>query len=92
MQDTVVVKKPLLTEKSTHLINESNTYTFVVDRRARKGQIKDSIERLYGVKVENVRTITRKPKSRRLRYGWVDMGEHKKAMVRLSEGSSIELF
>ncbi len=92
MHDTVVVKKPLLTEKSTHLINEDNTYTFVVDRRARKDQIKGAIERLYSVKVEDVRTITRKAKARRLRYGWVDMGEHKKAMVRLAEGSSIELF
>ena len=67
MLDTVVVKKPLLTEKSTHLINENNTYTFVVDRRARKDQIKGAIERLYSVKVENVRTITRKPKARAVR-------------------------
>ena len=92
MRDTVVIKKPLLTEKSTHLISETNTYTFVVDRRARKDQIKGAVERLYGVKVEDVRTITRKAKQRRLRYGWVESGQHKKAMVRLAEGSSIELF
>lgn len=53
-----MIKKPLLTEKAT-LDGESNQrYAFVVDRRANKLEIKDAIEKLYGVTVENVRTMT----------------------------------
>lgn len=92
MHDIHVIKKPLLTEKSTNAMNEENTYTFLVDRRASKDEIREAVERLYGVKVQGVRTVNRKGRSRRLRYGWVSMGEHKKAMVRLREGDEIELY
>lgn len=92
MHETTIIRKPLLTEKSTHAMGEANTYTFIVDPRASKDEIKDAVERLYKVKVERVRTVTRKGKRRRLRYGWVDMGQHKKAMVRLRDGDTIELF
>ncbi len=92
MDSTQIVKKPLVTEKSTYEMNEHNRYTFLVDRRASKDEIKSAIERLYDVKVETVSTQNRKGKSRRLRYGWVKEGVTKKATVRLREGQAIDLF
>lgn len=91
MHDIHVIKKPVLTEKSTSAM-EDGVYTFVVDRRASKDEIKDAVERLYGVTVERVRTSVRKGETRRLRYGWVTAGDTKRAMVRLAEGQTIELF
>lgn len=91
MHDIHVIKKPVLTEKSTQAM-EDGTYTFVVDRKATKGDIKVAIERLYGVNVDRVRTAVAKGTMRRLRYGYVTGGDTKRAMVRLVEGQTIELF
>ncbi|MFG0325837.1 MAG: 50S ribosomal protein L23 [Phycisphaerales bacterium JB037] len=91
MHPTYVIRKPVLTEKSTAMAEE-NTYAFEVDRRSNKDEIKAAIEELYGVRVENVRTLMTKGRRRRLRYGWVNGGKVKKAMVRLAEGESIDLF
>jgi len=91
MDATYVIRKPVLTEKSTEAMSEG-TYTFEVDRRATKTEIKRAIEELYGVSVERVRTSVKKGDMRRLRYGWVVGGDTKKAMVRLAEGQMIELF
>jgi large subunit ribosomal protein L23 len=92
MDATYVVKKPLLTEKSTFAMNEEGRYTFLVDRGASKDEIKRAVESLYGVKVVGVTTQTRKGRERRLRYGWVTERVTKKATVRLAEGQTIELF
>ena len=92
MQVSYVLKKPLLTEKSAFDMEERNRYAFEVDRRATKADIRRAVETVYGVKVENVSTQTRKGARRRLRYGWVNEGVTKKAIVRLREGDSIDLF
>jgi len=92
MLATNVIKRPILTEKSTFGMNEQGRYTFLVDRRARKDDIKSAVERLYGVKVVSVNTQVRKGKNRRLKYAWVSESKTKKAMVRLVEGQTIELF
>ena len=92
MEPTQTIKKPVLTEKSTTAMNEEGRYTFLVDRRATKDEIKSSIEKIYGVTVLGINTQNRKGKNRRLRYGWVKEGTTKKAMVRLAEGQAIELF
>jgi len=92
MLATDVIKKPILTEKSTFDMNERNRYTFEVDRRATKTDIKDAVESLYNVKVDGVATQVRKGKARRMRYGYVQEASTKKATVRLAEGQSIELF
>ncbi|MDX9911167.1 MAG: 50S ribosomal protein L23 [Phycisphaerales bacterium] len=92
MDAMYVIKKPLLTEKSTHAMNEEGKYTFLVDRLARKDEIKRAVEELYKVKVERVWTQNRKGKERRLRYGYVTEQTSKKATVRLKEGQVIELF
>ncbi len=92
MEALYVIKKPLLTEKNTFAMNEQSRYSFLVDRRASKTQIKAAVESLYGVKVAGVNTQVRKGKTRRLRYGVVDEPTTKKATVRLQEGQKIELF
>ncbi|QOJ78394.1 50S ribosomal protein L23 [Infirmifilum lucidum] len=54
---TSVIIRPHLTEKTLRLIEEANTLTFIVDRRATKKQIKEEVERMFNVKVEKVRTL-----------------------------------
>ena len=85
-----IIKAPIITEKSAALA-ENNTYVFSVDVRANKTEIKQAIEKIFNVKVENVNTINTKPKKKRVgRYsGYTN--KVKKAIVKLKEGSSIEL-
>ncbi|MBK7404473.1 MAG: 50S ribosomal protein L23 [Phycisphaerales bacterium] len=92
MDATYVVKRPMLTEKSTFAMNEEGRYTFLVDRTASKDEIRRAVETLYGVKVVGVTTQVRKGKERRLKYGWVTEKLSKKAVVKLAEGQTIELF
>lgn len=91
MDHGYVIKKPLLTEKSTAQM-ELGQYAFEVDRRASKTAIKEAVESLYGVKVAGVQTIVRKSRERRTRFGYVKPSPTKKALVRLREGDVIELF
>lgn len=87
-----IVKHPVLTEKSTEAMNEHGRYTFEVERRADKNEIRAAIESLYGVNVENLSTRVHKGKRRRTRHGYVPAKTRKTAVVRLKEGQSIELF
>ncbi|MCW5756554.1 MAG: 50S ribosomal protein L23 [Phycisphaeraceae bacterium] len=92
MHPSTVIKKPIVTERSTATMAEDNRFTFLVDRRADKTAIKHAVESLYGVKVLGVTTQVRKSRERRLKYGYVQAPPTKKAVVRLAEGQSIELF
>lgn len=87
-----IIRKPMLTEKSTEAMNEFGRYTFEVDRRATKTDIKGAIESLYGVDVTGIQTRTQKGKMKRLRYGYVRETSVKTATVRIKEGQVIELF
>jgi large subunit ribosomal protein L23 len=92
MEAITVIKKPRVTEKGTWAMNEQNKYSFVVDPRATKTQIKEAVEKLYKVKVVGVNTQVRKGKQRRFKYGTRVERDMKTAIVRLAEGSTIELF
>jgi len=92
MQAHYVVKRPLLTEKSTVGMNEEKQFCFEVDRGATKDQIKAAVQHIYNVRVISVNTQVRKPKARRLKYGVVDDPSTKKAIVRLHAEDTIELF
>ena len=92
MDPNYVIKKPLLSEKSTEAMNEHGRYAFLVDRRASKTDVKHAVEELYGVRVVGVQTQLRKGKTRRLKYGYVIEKPTKKAVVRLHEEDQIELF
>jgi len=92
MQQTDVIIKPLITEKSTHQQQTRNSYAFQVHAEANKHQIKDAIEKQYNVKVMDVRTMNRKGKPRRTRVKMATTSDWKKAVVVLDENSRIELF
>ena len=86
-----IIKAPIITEKASILKETENTYTFSVDVKANKTQIKQAIEAIFNVKVESVNTINVHPRKKRVgRYsGYTN--KVKKAIVKLKEGSSIEL-
>lgn len=92
-----VIKKPLLTEKATLDSEANNRFAFVVDRRANKLEIKDAVERLYGVTVENVRTMNYGGGKARRKYTSRGIAEQtvsvwKKAIVTVAEGETIDLY
>ena len=92
MDNTKVIIKPLVTEKSTHLQQTRNAYAFHVHPRANKPQIKQAVEQIYNVKVVDVRTMTRKGKPRRTKFKMTHGPDWKRAIVVLDENSMIELF
>ena len=86
-----IVKAPVITEKAANLGQNEGKYVFKVDPKANKTEIKQAIEKLFNVKVQDVRTINVKPKKRRVgRYAGLT-NRSKKAIVTLAEGQSIEL-
>ncbi len=87
-----IIKRPVLSEKSTFAMNEREQYTFDVDPRASKTEIKAAIEAIYKVKVLSVNTQVKKHKARRLKYGISRPADSKKAIIGLQEGDKIELF
>ena len=89
---TQIIFKPLITEKTTHQANVRNTYAFHVHPAADKIAIKDAIEKLYNVKVADVRTLVRKGKARRTKVGYSMASDLKRAIVKLEGDSKIELF
>ena len=85
-----IIKAPVITEKAAAL-GQENVYVFKVDSRANKTEIKQAIEKLFNVKVMEIRTINVKPKKRRVgRYTGLT-NRTKKAIVTLAEGQTIEL-
>ena len=86
-----VIKAPIITEKTATLSQNGRVYTFSVDPRANKTQIKQAVEKLFNVKVENVNTVNVKPKKKRVGRYVGKTNRVKKAIVKLAEGSSIEL-
>ncbi len=87
-----IIKRPLLSEKSTYAMNEHNRYSFEVDVRASKDDVVKAIEDLYKVKVVKINTSLRQAKDRRLKFGAVVGLITKKATVSIKEGQKIELF
>ena len=87
-----VLKRPLVTEKSTIAREEQNVVTFAVDPRANKHEIRSAVETLFEVKVLDVRTMRMPRKSRRLGRFVGRRAEWKKAVVRLAQGQKIEFF
>ena len=92
MEHTSVLVKPIVTEKSTWASSRHNAYTFEVHASANKYQIKDAVEALYKVGVADVRTVVRKGKVKRNRFGTVKKSDKKRAIVVLKDDNRIELF
>lgn len=89
---TQIVKRPLVTEKSAWEGAARNRYSFLVDRRANKHQIRTAVAQIYGVRVVSVRTLIRKGFSYRTRRGLAHSGDWKKAVVQLHQEDKIDLF
>lgn len=81
---------PVVSEKSYSLLDEGK-YTFIVDPRANKTEIKIAVEQVFSVKVASVNTVNRKGKSRRTRFGLGKRKDTKRAIVTLREGT-IDIF
>ncbi len=86
-----VIKKPIVTEKS---LRNPGEYAFMVNMQASKGAVVNEVERTYGVDVMDVHTMIVRGKKRRIaktsRFG--NSGNWKKAIVKLKEGQTIDLF
>jgi large subunit ribosomal protein L23 len=87
-----IIRRPLLSEKSTYAMNEQKRYTFQVDPRATKDEIKDAIQKIYKVRVVGINTTIRQARTRVLKVGKVAGEITKKAIIRLHPEDSIELF
>lgn len=96
MKSSDVLKRPVLSEKVNRLSEKYNRYTFIVDRKANKLEIKKAVEEFYGITVEDVNTVTMpsKVKQRNTKSGLL-MGRKaakKKAIVTVAKGDSIDLY
>jgi large subunit ribosomal protein L23 len=88
-----VIKRPIISEKSTAHMEVANRYAFEVAAQASKPEIKDAVQRLFNVRVKDVRTMMMHGKNKRIggrfetkRANW------KKALVTLAEGQKIDFF
>jgi large subunit ribosomal protein L23 len=89
-----ILRRPVVTEKSNFQSDVLGQYTFEVDQRANKPQIKEAVEIVFGVTVENVRVMNM-PTKRAMRYGRREVVRRpgwKKAIVTLAPGDQIEIF
>ena len=86
-----IIKRILVTEKSTAAKEEFNKYHFEVDRKANKVQIGKAVEKLFKVKVDNVRVLHVLGKVKRLGRITGQKSSWKKAIVTLAAGSRIEI-
>ena len=88
-----IIKRPVITEKSTEMSGELNHYVFEVDMRANKIQIADAVVRIFDVDVTKVRTIVMPPKrGRRGRSFYIRQSAWKKAIVSVPVGQRIAIF
>ena len=87
-----VLRRPLITEKSTILQDGHNKYAFEVDSRANKVQVKTAVEESFSVKVTGVNMLTVKGKRKRFGRRLVQKPSWKKAVVSLRAGDKIQLF
>lgn len=86
-----IILKPVISEKTYGLIDE-NKYTFLVDPRANKTEIKIAIQQIFEVKVLSVNTMNQQGKRKRRGYTTGKRPDTKKAIVTLAPGDEIELF
>lgn len=87
-----VILSPVVSEKSYDLIEHNNTYTFVVDPRANKTEIKQAVQSIFDVTVTRVNTQNRKGKVKRTGYVMGKRKDIKRALVTLAAGDEIDLF
>lgn len=87
-----IILAPVVSEKSYDLIENNNMYTFEVDPRSNKEEIRDAIQGIFDVHVLRVNTMNRKGKTKRTGYKLGKRRDVKRAVVTLAAGDSIDLF
>ena len=91
-----ILKKPLITEKASALSEKAGKYTFLVNKKANKVEIKKAVEKMYGVNVEEVNTliIASKPKNRNTKTRVISgrKSSYKKAIVKVAQGEVIDFY
>ena len=92
-----IIKKPIITEKATAMSEMENRFTFEVDRSANKIEIKNAVEKMYGVQITEVRTMNYgggKSSTKYTNRGIVEQPKRrwKKAIVTVADGETIDLF
>lgn len=94
MQEKIynIIKRPVVSEKSTALAELANRYVFEVSAESTKPEIRDAVEQLFKVKVKAVRTLMMHGKNKRAGRFEYKRTNWKKAIVTLADGQRIELF
>ena len=96
MRPSDILIKPVLSEKVNKLTEKFNRYTFIVNRKANKLEIKKAVEEFYGIQVQEVNTLVMpsKAKSRNTKSGVISGRKpaNKKAIVTVAEGETIDLY
>jgi large subunit ribosomal protein L23 len=92
LQSYQIIVRPLVTEKGMHRSTRNNQYAFEVNPLADKADIRRAVEDLFNVKVEKVRTQTRRGKHRKHRFKQGTTKSWKKAIVTLNEEHRIDFF
>lgn len=87
-----VIKRPIISEKSTALAEVAGRYSFEVASKANKQEIRDAVQRLFNVKVREVRTMTVHGKVKRIGRFETKRPNWKKALVTLESGQKIDFF
>ena len=87
-----VIKRPIISEKSTALAEVAGRYAFEVSVQSNKQEIRDAVQRLFNVKVREVRTLIVHGKVKRAGRGEAKKPNWKKAFVTLAEGQKIDFF
>ena len=87
-----ILKKPLITEKTSYAGEKHNRYGFIVDSKATKPQIRQAVEKLYDVKVMDIKTHLAPGKLKRVGMRVKKTTKIKKALVKLKDGQKIEFF
>ena len=86
-----ILLAPVVSEKSYGLLDE-NKYTFLVDPRANKTEIKIAVEKVFGVKVLSVNPMNREGKRKRTKVGFGKRSDTKRAIVHVAAGDRIDIF
>lgn len=92
MNLTDIIKGPIITEKLDRAREEAQQYSFLVDKKANKTEIRHAVEKLFKVNVTEVRTSIQRGKTKRVGRSIGRRPNWKRAMVTLKEGQSIDLF
>jgi len=92
VDDYSIIVRPLITEQGLHFASTKSAYSFEVNKKANKNQIRNAVEKIYGVKVSKVRTANRKGKYRRRGRTFGRTPSWKKAVIFLEPDYHIDLF